>query len=105
MHEAALFRELREKLQEVTRAQGAARICRVRIWVGALSHVGEPELKRGWADIVRGTPAEGATLLVERSNDLKDPRADRVVLRSVDVEDTPLRPHGQASVAAGSGGK
>lgn len=84
MHESALLRDLRAKLEELGRP--GERIRTVRLWVGALSPVGAAVVRDHWADVVRGTPAEGAALVVDTSVDLADPLARSVVLREVAVE-------------------
>ncbi|HTP54546.1 MAG TPA: hydrogenase/urease maturation nickel metallochaperone HypA [Thermoplasmata archaeon] len=87
MHEEALLRDLRRKLEEVALREPTARIVRVRLWIGGLSHVTDTSVRARWDDTVRGTAAERSTLEVECSSDLHDPRADRVVLLGVDVDD------------------
>lgn len=93
MHESALLRDLRR--QVLATADGRP-VTRVRLWVGALSHVTEPMLQEHWAELVDGTPASGATLDVEVSADLDDPRAQGVVLRSLDVAEGSAGPTGRA---------
>jgi hydrogenase nickel incorporation protein HypA/HybF len=89
MHEEAMLKDLRRKLVEVANQQGAERLARVRLWVGALSHVSEEQLRRQWSRVVDGTPAQSAALEVSTSTDLDDPRAQGLVLMSIDVEETP----------------
>jgi hydrogenase nickel incorporation protein HypA/HybF len=86
MHEEALAADLRRKLEELGRSDPALRIVRVRLWVGALSHLAEPALRDLWPRIAGGTRAESARLDVEVSDDPADPRAQGVVLVSIDVE-------------------
>jgi hydrogenase nickel incorporation protein HypA/HybF len=97
MHEERLFRDLRERVISIAEVEGAPRIVRVRLWVGALSHLTETRLREAWPDVVRGTPAEGSQLEVELSWDATDPRAQGVVLTSVDVPR-------ESYVPAGAGG-
>lgn len=85
MHEEALLRDLRRKIEELARAEGAERITRVVLWIGALAHVTELTLRRRWADTMRGTAAEGARLVVESSRDVADPRAQGIVLLQIAV--------------------
>lgn len=84
MHEEALLRDLLSKVEEVARAHGLVRVRRVRLWVGAFSHLSEEQLRARWALAGAGTVAEGSTLDLEVSDDLADPRAQEVVLRSLD---------------------
>lgn len=87
MHEEALLKDLRRKLEELGRRESVDRITGVRLWVGALAHVPEETLRRRWAETVRGTVAEGSRLEVETSDDLADPRAAGIVLLQIDVDD------------------
>jgi hydrogenase nickel incorporation protein HypA/HybF len=86
MHEEALLTDLHRKIEELARAQGAHRIVRIRLWVGALSHITERHLREEWPRVVRGTAAEAAELEVETSDDPHDPRAQGVVLASLSIE-------------------
>ena len=86
MHEQAMFRDLLRKVAEVSSAEGVGRITRIRLWVGALSHLTEHQLREQWPYATRGTVAEGAVLEVEVSADPGDPRAQGVVLQSIDAE-------------------
>lgn len=87
MHEEAMLQDLRRKLIEVTTREGATRVARVRLWVGALSHVSEEQLRRQWPRVVDGTAAQSALLDVASSADTADPRAQGLVLLSLDVEE------------------
>jgi hypothetical protein len=96
MHEAALLRDLRGKLLEVAAREAPARLARVRIRLGALSHLSEAALRGAWPELVRGTPAEEARLEVLVSDDVHDPLAPSVLLESVGVESDP--PGGRSAV-------
>ncbi|MFI5413778.1 MAG: hydrogenase/urease maturation nickel metallochaperone HypA [Candidatus Lutacidiplasmatales archaeon] len=86
MHEEAMLRDVVRKAAEVARKEGASRVTRVRIWVGARSHLAGPELRDRWADAVTGTSLSGAQVDIEASTDGGDPNAERVMLRSLDVD-------------------
>jgi hydrogenase nickel incorporation protein HypA/HybF len=88
VHEEAMLQDLRRKLVEVAGREGGVRVARVRLWVGALSHVSEEQLRREWPRVVEGTPAQSASLDVTASRDLQDPRAQGLVLVSLDVEES-----------------
>ena len=87
MHEAALLRDLVRKVSEVADASAPSRVRRVRLWVGALSHLTAQHLTEGWGIAAEGTPAADAAIEVVTSTDLADPRAQGVVLLSVDIAD------------------
>jgi hydrogenase nickel incorporation protein HypA/HybF len=92
MHEEALLRDLRRKLEEIALQEQVDRIARVTLWVGALAHVSEATLRDRWPEVVEGTAAENAGLEVETSTDLADPRAGGIVLARVDVSGGGGRP-------------
>ena len=85
MHEEAILRDLVHKVQEVAQTNGGARVTRIDLWVGALAHFSESALRERWALATRATALEGSGLAVEMSNDVHDPRAQGVILRSVEV--------------------
>ena len=89
MHEEALLRDLRRRLEELARAENPERITRVSLWVGALAHTSEETLRSRWPATVEGTAAEGSRLDIELSPDVHDPRAGGIVLVRVDVSDRP----------------
>ncbi|HXY12693.1 MAG TPA: hydrogenase/urease maturation nickel metallochaperone HypA [Thermoplasmata archaeon] len=87
MHEEAMLRDVVRRAQDVARSEGGRRVTRVRLWVGARSHLGGPELTARWAHAVTGTALAGASVEVELSRDANDPNAETVMLRSLDVEE------------------
>jgi hydrogenase nickel incorporation protein HypA/HybF len=91
MHEEAVLRDLLRKVEEVARSNGASRVTRVHLWVGALSHFSETTLCERWALATRATALEGSKVEVELSTDARDPRAGGVVLRSVEVTPAGVR--------------
>ncbi len=96
MHEEALLRDLKRKVEEVARGNRATRVNRVGIWVGALAHISDDQLRARWNEITQGGAAEGASLEIHRSRDPEDPRAQSIVLTRVDVDrdDPPLPERG-----------
>lgn len=86
MHEEAMLQDVIRKAEEVAQREGGTRVIRVRLWVGARSHLGGPELPARWAHAVEGTPLAGAEVEVEHSRDRDDPNAEHVILRSLDVD-------------------
>ena len=91
MHEQAMLQDLVRKAEEVAHREGAGPVTRVRLWVGARSHLGGPELGERWADAVAGTVLAGARVEIEVSRDPTDPNAESVVLRSIDVDPGAIR--------------
>lgn len=83
MHEEAVLQDLARKIREVAAQEGEARITRVELWVGTLSHLTESVLRQEWPRVTEGGPAEGAALDATFSTDPFDPRAQSVILVSV----------------------
>ena len=86
MHERALMTDLMREIEAVARADGALRVTRIAVLLGALSHFTPEHFREHFVDASRGTLAEGATVEALLANDLDDPRASGVVLESVEVE-------------------
>ena len=86
MHEAGLVNGLIRKIEALARADGARKVTAVDIWLGALSHMSAGHFEEHFVQAAAGTIAEGAALSVQTSVDIGDPRAQEIVLRSIDVE-------------------
>lgn len=86
MHEAALFRDLGRALARIGGDRPGERIVRATVRIGPLSHVAAATLRAEWPAITRGTGAEGAELVIETSDDLRDPAAAGLLLASIGVE-------------------
>ena len=86
MHERALMTDLMREIEGVARADGATRVTRVSVRLGALSHFTEAHFREHFVDASRGTLAEGAVVDAVLEADLEAPRATGVVLQSVEVE-------------------
>ena len=89
MHEKALMDDLMAKILAVSEAEGGARVTRVTVWLGALSHFTPEHFREHFDDAARGTLAEGAQVEATLDGDISDPRAQGVVLESVVVTDDP----------------
>jgi len=86
MHERALMTDLMREIEAVALADGATRVTRVAVRLGALSHFTLEHFREHFFDASRGTLAEGATVDAVLEDDLDDPRAAGVVLESIEVE-------------------
>ena len=85
MHEEALFRQLRAALERVARSAAPRKVELARVRLGALSHLSAATLQEAWPRLVADGPAAGAQLEVDVADDPTDPRADAIVLVSVDL--------------------
>lgn len=86
MHERALMQDVLRKVEEVARTDGAARVTRVAVRLGALSHFTPEHFREHFDDAARGTLAEGAAVDATADGDVADARARDVVVVSVEVE-------------------
>ncbi|PYG03488.1 MULTISPECIES: hydrogenase maturation nickel metallochaperone HypA [unclassified Thioalkalivibrio] len=85
MHEHSLMADLLRKIEQVAADNNAERVTRVRVWLGALSHITPEHFREHFEDGTRGTLAEGAELEVETSDDETHPEAQQILLRNLDV--------------------
>jgi hydrogenase nickel incorporation protein HypA/HybF len=85
MHEKALMDDLMAKTLAVAESEGGARVVRIRVHLGALSHFTPEHFREHFDDAARGTLAEGATVAAELGTDLTALNATGVVLESVEV--------------------
>jgi len=86
MHETGIVRNLVHQLQQAASEAGAQRVCAVEVWLGALSQFSAAHFRAHFDEEARGTAAHGAALRVVESQDIEHPRAQSVVIQSVDLE-------------------
>jgi hydrogenase nickel incorporation protein HypA/HybF len=86
MHERALMNDLMREIEGIARSDGASRVTRVAVRLGALSHFTPEHFREHFLDASQGTLAEGAAVDAVLEEDLDDPRAAGVVLESIEVE-------------------
>lgn len=89
MHERHLLMDLLRKAEQVCREAGAARVTRLHVFLGALSHLDEAHFMEHFIDATRGTVLEGASVKITTGKDMTDPHAQDVMLLDVEVEDAP----------------
>ena len=86
MHERALMTDLMREIEGLALADGATRVTKVAVSLGALSHFTPEHFREHFVDASRGTLAEGAEVEATLATSIDDPRAAGVVLESVEVE-------------------
>jgi hydrogenase nickel incorporation protein HypA/HybF len=86
MHERALILNLLRQVNDIAAAEGARKVTRVSVWLGALSHMSPGHFREHFDQDAAGSIAEGAELDCTASDDLADPNATSVLLESVEVE-------------------
>ena len=85
MHEKALMDDLLREIQRAADESGGGRVVAVRVHLGALSHFTVEHFREHFVDATRGTIAEGARVEAELGTAIDDPRAQGVVLESIEV--------------------
>ena len=86
MHERALIADLVREIESLARHEGADRVTRVSVRLGALSHFTPEHFREHFADASRGTVAAGAYVDARLSDKLDDARATGVVLESLELD-------------------
>ena len=86
MHERALMNDLMREIDARAVAEGATRVTRITVRLGALSHFTPGHFLEHFEDASRGTVAEGAEVISELATDPTEAGAQGVVLESIDVE-------------------
>ena len=84
MHETALVRDVVRRINELAYAR---RVTGAKIWLGALSHLSADHFREHFTVEARDTPAAGAVLDIEVSDDPDDLHAQHVRLESVDIDE------------------
>ena len=78
--------DLMRTIESQARAEGALRVTRIRVRLGALSHFTPAHFREHFEDASRGTLAESAEVETELRTDPTEAEAQGVVLESIDVE-------------------
>jgi hydrogenase nickel incorporation protein HypA/HybF len=86
MHEASLMANLMRRIDDVAAADQAKRVVGVSVWLGALSHMSAAHFAEHFEQAAAGTIAEDAALDISVSEDMRDPNAQEILLKSVEIE-------------------
>lgn len=95
MHEMSLMKGLIRQLEEMASREGARAVTSIRLRLGALSHFSAGHFREHFDRVAPGTVAQGASLEIHTSEDVRDPHAQDVVIESIEVEldgEPPARP-------------
>jgi hydrogenase nickel incorporation protein HypA/HybF len=80
------MKDLMRKIESEAQAQEGARVTRIRVRLGALSHFTVDHFREHFEDASRGTLAEGAEIEAELRTDPTEAEAQGVVLESIELE-------------------
>jgi hydrogenase nickel incorporation protein HypA/HybF len=84
-HELATMRDIVRAVERVAEANGATRVVRIKVRLGALSHFTPEPFLEHWQDASVGTVGEGAEVEAHLSEDYAEPNAQGVVLEDVEI--------------------
>ncbi len=87
MHEQSLMVDLMRKINTIRQEQKAQNISRVKVKLGALSHISADHFREHFVIAAKGSCAEQAQLDIEVLTDLNDPHAQEIILDSVEIEE------------------
>ena len=88
MHEAGMIRDLIAKIDELAVRESATAVTSVSVWLGALSHISAPHFREHFEHETDGSIAENATLEIEISDDIDNPQAQDILLRSIEIAES-----------------
>ena len=86
MHERAVMLDLVHELERVAAHEHATRVTGIAVELGALSHFTPDHFLEHFRDASVGTIAAGADVEARQATDPRDPRAQGVVLLSLEIE-------------------
>lgn len=85
MHEKSLMDDLMRKILSLANREGAVKVTKVSVKLGALSHMSKEHFKEHFDIAAQGTIAQDAEIEAEESLDTHDPNAAFVILKDIDV--------------------
>lgn len=85
MHELSLLADILRKIESLAQENEVERVLKVRVKLGALSHISPDHFREHFEAASPGTAAEGAELEVEALTDINDEHAQEIILESVEL--------------------
>ena len=85
MHEKSVMDNLIRKIILLAKEEKSLKVVKVSVKLGALSHMSEQHFKEHFDLAAQGTVAQNAEIDAEESQDIHDPHANAVILKSIDV--------------------
>ncbi|MCB2155771.1 hydrogenase maturation nickel metallochaperone HypA [bacterium] len=87
MHEMSLFKPLITRIEQIAEEESSPSIAAATVRLGAFAPISPDHFKEHWNEFTKGTVAEGATLTLVRDENEMSPRAQDIVLESVEIEE------------------
>jgi hydrogenase nickel incorporation protein HypA/HybF len=85
MHERHVIDDLIHKIIESAKQARASKVTKISVKLGALSNMSPSHFKEHFDIASRQTIAENAQIEIETSNDINDPGAARILLKSLEI--------------------
>jgi hydrogenase nickel incorporation protein HypA/HybF len=85
VHEFSLLKDLLNKIKTIANDNNSKKIIGVKVKLGALAHISPEHFREHFEHAIAGTFIKGAKLEVESLTDISDPRAQEIILDSVEV--------------------
>lgn len=85
MHEKSVMDSVMRAIEQLAQDEKVKKITVVRVRLGALSHMSKEHFQEHFTIAAKGTIAENAVVEAEVSEDLNDPGAKDILIRSIDV--------------------
>lgn len=85
MHEASLISDLIRKIESIVPPQSARKVVGITLRIGPLCSMKPDHLRDHLLRAGQGTIAEGAALEIETTDEITDPNAASVVLKSIEA--------------------
>ena len=87
MHEKSLLKDLIGKIESIAGEHEVKRVVRVKVKLGALAHISAEHLRGHFEEAAKETIAQGAVLEIEQLTGRTDPRAQDIILDSIESAD------------------
>lgn len=86
MHEHVLIKDLLKKVNEISAKEGKKKVISLKVKLGALSHISAEHFREHFNHETKGTSLEGAKLYVEELSDISHPKAQEIILESLELK-------------------
>lgn len=86
MHDRAVMDDLLREISHVVRREGATRVRRLRVTLGALANMTPEHFREHLEAVAPDTPVEGAEIQCDCATDPGAPGAQGIRLRSLELE-------------------
>jgi hydrogenase nickel incorporation protein HypA/HybF len=86
MHEFSLMNSLMNQIYQIADQQKARKVKKVKVWLGALSHMSAEHFKEHFDEAAVGGIAQNAVLDVTVDTDESSDNAAHILLQSIEVE-------------------